>query len=79
MWYYSYYSNTSRNQSGSATDGETREARKLTSSRSPNGRCLAYVVDGEANESSCKVVALCVNVVVAEREDREERWEFGCF
>jgi hypothetical protein len=59
-----------RSHSGSATDGETGEkADKLTSPRNHSSRCAAYAMAGEAaDESSCKAVALCADVEVAEHE-----------
>ena len=41
----------------------------LTSPHSHSSRCSAYAVAGEeADEFSCKMVALCADVEVAERE-----------
>ena len=59
-----------RSHSGSATYGETGEqADNLISPRSHNSQCAVYAVAGEeAHESSCKAVALCADVEVAERE-----------
>ena len=58
-----------RSHSGSAADGETREEAKANIPYSHNSRCGAYDVAGEeADESSCKAVALCADVEVAERE-----------
>ena len=56
--------------SESAADSETRkEADKLTSSRGHSSRCVAYAVAGEeANESSCKAVALCADVEITQHE-----------
>jgi hypothetical protein len=42
---------------------------KLTSARSHNSRCVTYAVAGEeADDSSCKAVALYADVEVAEHE-----------
>ena len=58
-----------RSHSGSAADGETGEEAEANIPCSHNSRCGAYDVAGEeADESSCKAVALCVDVEVAERE-----------
>ena len=40
----------------------------ITSPRSHNSRCAAYAMAGEADQSSCKAVALCADVEVAERK-----------
>ena len=54
---------------GSVADGEIGEANELTSRRSHNSQCVAYAMAGEeADESSCKAVALWGDVKVAERE-----------
>ena len=58
-----------RSHSGSAADGETGEEAEANIPCSHNSRCGAYDVAGEeADESSCKAVALCADVEVAERE-----------
>ena len=45
--------------SRSATDGETGEEAEANIPRSHNSRCVAYAMAGnEADESSCKAVAL---------------------
>ena len=42
---------------------------KLTSPHSHNSRCVAYAAaEEEVDDSSCKAVALCADVEVAERE-----------
>jgi len=42
---------------------------KLTSPRSHNSRCVVYAAaEEEADDSSCKAVALCADVEVAEHE-----------
>ena len=58
-----------RSHNRSVTDGETGEEAEANIPCSHNSRCGAYdVAREEANESSCKVVALCADVEVAERE-----------
>ena len=58
-----------RSHSGSAANGETGEEAEANIPCSHNSRCGAYDVAGEeADESSCKAVALCADVEVAERE-----------
>ena len=58
-----------RSHSGSAVDGETGEEAEANIPYSHNSRCGAYDVAGEeADESSCKAVAFCADVEVAERE-----------
>ena len=55
--------------SRSATDGETGEEAEANIPCSHNSQCGAYDVAGEeADESSCKAVALCADVKVAKRE-----------
>ena len=57
----------SRSHRGSAADGETGEEAEANIPCSHNSRCGAYDVAGEeADESSCKAVALCADVEVAE-------------
>ena len=42
---------------------------KLTSPHSHNSRCVAYAAaEEEVDDSSCKAVALCADVEVAERD-----------
>jgi hypothetical protein len=64
------YSNIPRSYNGSTIDVETgEEADKLASSLINNSRCITYAMAGEeANESSCKAIALFVNVEVIELE-----------
>ena len=58
-----------RSHNRSVTDGETGEEAEANIPCSHNSRCGAYDVAGEeADESSCKAVALCADVEVAERE-----------
>ena len=58
-----------RSHSGSAADGETGEEAEANIPCSHNSRCGAYDVAGEeADESSCKAVAHCADVEIAEHE-----------
>ena len=51
------------------TVGLEKKLTKPTFLRSHNSRCTAYAMAAEeADESSCKAVALCADVEVAERE-----------
>ena len=48
-----------RGHCGSAADGEIGEESEANTPRSHNSQCVTYVVAGdEADESSCKAVAL---------------------